>query len=261
MSLEGRVAFVAGASRGIGADIAKHLARAGAKVAVAARTEVQVDPRLPGTIHSVAAEIAAEGGVALPVVLNLRDPESIQSAVARTLEEWGRLDILVTNAAVFIPGDLGSVALRHLNLSIEVNVRGRVLMMQAALPALLKAGGGHIINVSGSGSALPGPGPYSAPSPGADVVFGPTESFLEHFSQAQAWALQQHNISVNMLLPSGRIRTPGNIYAENDPRNPTLEFETAEDMGKAAVWIAQQPVTTLNGSILIDADVVRANNL
>ncbi|MFN8586098.1 MAG: SDR family NAD(P)-dependent oxidoreductase, partial [Dehalococcoidia bacterium] len=109
MSLEGRVAFVAGASRGIGADIAKHLARAGAKVAVAARTEVQVDPRLPGTIHSVAAEIAAEGGVALPVVLNLRDPESIQSAVARTLEEWGRLDILVTNAAVFIPGDLGSV--------------------------------------------------------------------------------------------------------------------------------------------------------
>jgi NAD(P)-dependent dehydrogenase (short-subunit alcohol dehydrogenase family) len=261
MSLEGRVALVAGASRGIGADIARHLARAGAKVAVAARTEVQSDPRLPGTIHSVAAEITAEGGTALPVVLNLRDPESITASVQRVLDEWGRLDILVTNAAIFVPGDLATVAPRHVHLSIDVNVRGRVLMMQAALPAMLAAGGGHIINVSGAGSAMPGPGPYTAPPPPSDVLYPAAEAFLDRFTQGQAWALQQHNISVNLLYPTGRVRTPGNIYAENDPQHPTLEVEPADDMGKAAVWIAQQPVTELTGSILIDTDIVREHNL
>ena len=87
MTLDGKVAIVAGASRGIGADIAKHLARAGAKVAVGARTEVVQDPRLPGTIYSVAEEIAAEGGSALPVVMNVRDPDSIEQAVQRTVAE------------------------------------------------------------------------------------------------------------------------------------------------------------------------------
>ena len=74
MSLDGRVAIVAGASRGIGADVARYLAAAGAKVAVAARTEQVQDPRLPGTIHSVAASITEAGGAAVPVVLNLPRP-------------------------------------------------------------------------------------------------------------------------------------------------------------------------------------------
>ncbi len=88
MSLDGQVAIVAGASRGIGADIAKHLAKAGAKVAVCARTEEDTDPRLPGTIHSVVQEIADAGGTAIPVVLNMRDPESIEAAVQKVVDEW-----------------------------------------------------------------------------------------------------------------------------------------------------------------------------
>jgi NAD(P)-dependent dehydrogenase (short-subunit alcohol dehydrogenase family) len=79
-SLTGSVALVAGASRGIGADIARYLAAAGVKVAVAARTQAQADPRLPGTIHSVTQEITDAGGEAIPVVLNLRDPEAIAAA-------------------------------------------------------------------------------------------------------------------------------------------------------------------------------------
>ncbi|MDO9446260.1 MAG: SDR family NAD(P)-dependent oxidoreductase, partial [Dehalococcoidia bacterium] len=98
MPLNGQVALVAGASRGIGADIAKYLARAGAKVAVAARTEEVKDPRLPGTIHSVTKEIIDEGGEALAVVLNMRDPESIKGAVQKVLDHWGKLNILVNNA-------------------------------------------------------------------------------------------------------------------------------------------------------------------
>ncbi len=85
MSLEGRVALIAGASRGIGADIAKYLARSGAKVGVAARTVKVQDARLPGTIHSVCAEIDAAGDSALPIVLNLRDPECIWRAAEQLL--------------------------------------------------------------------------------------------------------------------------------------------------------------------------------
>ncbi|MCY4616300.1 MAG: SDR family NAD(P)-dependent oxidoreductase, partial [Chloroflexi bacterium] len=106
MSLDGKVAIVAGASRGIGADIARHLAAAGAKTAVAARTETVQDARLPGTIHSVTEAITEAGGTAMPVVLNLRDAESIQACAERVAEEWGRIDILVNNAAIFIPGTI-----------------------------------------------------------------------------------------------------------------------------------------------------------
>ena len=104
MSLNGQVAIVLGASRGIGADIAKHLAKNGAKVAVAARTETVNDPRLPGTIHSVTSEIQEAGGIAKAVVLNMRDPESIQAGIDATVEEWGQLDIVVNNAAVHVHG-------------------------------------------------------------------------------------------------------------------------------------------------------------
>src|SRR5262245_42867994 len=104
MPLHGKVAFVAGASRGIGEYIARHLAKAGAAVAVAARTEEVKDKRLPGTIYSVSNEITAAGGTALPVYLNLRDPDSIEAAIEKTVRELGRLDIVVNNAAIVVPG-------------------------------------------------------------------------------------------------------------------------------------------------------------
>src|SRR5450830_1305934 len=86
MTLEGKVALVTGASRGIGEYVAKELAAAGAAVAVAARSEEVTDPRLPGTIHTVAAAIRAAGGKATGVRIDMRDPESITAAVARTVE-------------------------------------------------------------------------------------------------------------------------------------------------------------------------------
>jgi NAD(P)-dependent dehydrogenase (short-subunit alcohol dehydrogenase family) len=87
MSLDGKVAIVLGASRGIGADIAKHLAREGAKIAVAARSEEVKDPRLPGTIHSVTEEIIKAGKIAIPVVLNMRDADSIEVGVEQAMQE------------------------------------------------------------------------------------------------------------------------------------------------------------------------------
>lgn len=263
MPLTDKVAFVAGASRGIGADIAKHLARAGAKVAVAARTEQVTDPRLPGTIHSVSAEIAAAGGTALPVVMNLRDADSITGAVARTLEQWGRIDILVNNAAIFIPGGLEDARERHIELSIAVNLVGPIVAMRAVVPHMKAAGGGHIVNVSSRGAIPPGPGPYGEEQRArlGDLLYGPEKSALEHFSQRQAMAYQPDNIAVNVLSPDGRIKTPGNIFFGNDPERPDLDFETADAMGKATVWICEQTADSFTGNVVYDEDIVREHRL
>ncbi|MCW2602806.1 MAG: Short-chain dehydrogenase [Pseudonocardiales bacterium] len=253
MPLQGKVALVAGASRGIGADIARYLAKAGASVAVAARTEQVSDPRLPGTIHTVSQEIIDAGGTAIPVLLNLRDPDSIAAAVAKVIETYGRLDILVNNAAIFVPGTLETVQPRHIALSLEVNVRAPILTMREAIPHLRAAGGGHIINLSSIAAVQPGPGPYTPDQiRGGDIFYGPEKSMIEHFTQRQAIALQNDHIAVNTLSPMGRIKTPGNLFFSNDKENPTLEFESADYMGKAAVWICEQAAADFTGQITYD---------
>ena len=196
-ALDGQVAIVTGASRGIGADIARHLAAAGAKVVLAARTEEQSDPRLPGTIHSVAADIQASGGEALPVRTNVREPDSVEGCVARAVEHFGRLDILVNNAAVMVPGDIGGVQPRHLDLIWQVDLRGPLLMVRSALPHMRTAGGGHIINVSSGAARMPGPGPYAqrdrsgAPTGiSIDLFYGMVKAGLDRVTQGLAMDLQ-----------------------------------------------------------------------
>ena len=254
MTLDGKVALVAGASRGIGADIAKYLARAGANVAIGARTQEVKDPRLPGTIDSVVNEIKAEGGKAFGVVLNMRDPESIKAAIKQVVDEAGRIDILINNAAIFVPGNLETVQERHIDLSIEVNMRSYILTMREVIPHMRAAGGGHIINISSVGAIPLGPGPYTKEQKerAGDIFYGAEKIGLEHFSQRQAAMLQDDNISVNLLAPEGGIRTAGNRYASNDRENPNLDFDIAHDMGQAAVWICEQPQQEVTGNVFFD---------
>ncbi len=263
MSLDGKVAIVLGASRGIGADIAKHLARAGARVAVAARTEEVKDPRLPGTIHSVTEEIRQAGGTAIAVVLNMRDPDSIEAGIARTVEEWGSLDIVVNNAAVHVHGALEQIEPRHVQLAVEVNFLGPFWAMRHAVPHLRKAGGGHIINLSSRGAVFPGPGPYdtSIQRRGDDILYGPLKAGIEHLTQGQARELQDANIAVNVLSPERRILTPGSRYPEQDRDNPSLEFEAADKMGLAAVWICERNPTEFTGNVLYDERVCAEQRL
>jgi citronellol/citronellal dehydrogenase len=263
MPLDGQVALVAGASRGIGADIAKYLARAGAKVAVCARTEEVKDPRLPGTIHTVTQEIKDEGGEAIPVVLNMRDPQSIKDAVAKVVDHWGRLDILINNAAIFVPGNLETVRDNHIDLSFEVNMRSYILTMREVIPHMRAAGGGHIVNISSVGAIPLGPGPYTEDQQkrGGDIFYGAEKIGLEHFSQRMAAMYQAENISVNVLSPEGGVRTAGNRYASNDRENPDLNFETADDMGQATVWICEQPTEAFTGQVVYDKPLLRENGI
>ena len=134
-----------------------------ASVVIAARTEEVQEKRLPGTIHSVADAIRAEGGTAFPLRTDARDPESIYACVEKTVDEFGRLDIVVNNAAVVVPGDIETVLDRHIELMWQIDLRGPVLMCKAAVPHLKTAGGGHIINLSSLAAIFPGPGPYDEP--------------------------------------------------------------------------------------------------
>lgn len=260
MTLEGKVALVTGASRGIGEDVAKYLAKAGASVAVAARTEEVTDPRLPGTIHSVAAAINESGGKAIPVRMDMRDAESITAGVKKTVDELGRLDIIVNNAAILVPGSIESIQVRHIELIWQVDLRGPILLMREAIPHIRAAGGGHIINVSSVAGVFPGPGPYDNPR-GGGPFYGMIKAGLERLSQSLAQELQGDKIAVNVLSPQGRIKTPGNLFAQNDRENPSLEFETADYMGKGAVWICETVPPSYTGNILFDEDFAREKGL
>ncbi|MGI8554102.1 MAG: SDR family NAD(P)-dependent oxidoreductase [Dehalococcoidia bacterium] len=261
--LRGKVAIITGASRGIGRDVAVALADAGANVVVAARTEAVTDPRLPGTIYSVAKEIEARGRRALPVKLDVTKDEEIESVIKQTIDTFKRVDILVNNAAIQVPGDTRTVQPRHLELMWRVDLRAPIMCTRAVLGQMTKSGGGQIINVSSRAGVFPGPGPYTEEqiSRARQSFYAMVKSGLERYSQALAIELQPSNIAVNVLSPAGRIATPGNKFAANSKENPDLQFEEAVDMGKAAVWLCQQEPRWYTGHILFDTEVVREHRL
>ncbi|MCS7066375.1 MAG: SDR family NAD(P)-dependent oxidoreductase, partial [Fimbriimonadales bacterium] len=119
--LEGRVAIITGASRGIGRAIALRLAREGVRVVIAAKT-AEPDPRLPGTIYTVAEEVRALGGEALPIRVDVRDETAIQQMVEQALQRWGRIDILVNNAGALWWKPLLETPAKRFDLVMSVNV-------------------------------------------------------------------------------------------------------------------------------------------
>lgn len=257
MTLKGKVCIITGASRGIGRDVAVALGAQGASVVVAARSEAVWDKRLPGTIYTVADEVTQRGGQGLAVKCDVSKDEDLEALISKTVEHFGRIDMLMNNAAILIPGNMATVQPRHLDLIWRVDGRAPLMAIKLALPHMIAAGGGHIINVSSRAAVFPGPGPYSVPA-GAAVggsFYGMIKAGLERLSQGLARELTPNRIAVNVLSPQGGIATPGNRFARNDPDNPDLNFEEAVEMGKATVWLMQQDSTQFTGNILYDKEI------
>ena len=147
MSLKGKTLFITGASRGIGLAIGLRAARDGANVAIAAKTDTP-HPKLPGTIHSAAQEIEAAGGKALPLVVDVREEETVKKALDATAEKFGGIDIVVNNASAIQLTSVAQTDMRRFDLMHQINARGTFMVSKHAIPHLLKADNPHVLMLS-----------------------------------------------------------------------------------------------------------------
>jgi len=147
MKFKDKVAIITGASRGIGRSLALGLAQEGCHIVVAAKT-VEDTPELPGTIHTVAAEVEALGAQALPFQVDLRDGERIEAMVAATLERFGRVDFLINNAGALYWRDMEQTPTKRYDLVHQVNARATFIASREVIAPMKSQGFGHIINMS-----------------------------------------------------------------------------------------------------------------
>jgi NAD(P)-dependent dehydrogenase (short-subunit alcohol dehydrogenase family) len=254
--LDGRVAIVTGASRGLGRDVALALAAEGAAVAAVARTEAEGQSRIPGTLADTVAAIEERGGRAIALRADVSREEEIAAAVQHTVEAFGRLDILVNNAGILIPGTIREMQVKHWELALRVNLTGPFLACRAALP-YLTANGGHVINVSSRGAIGPGPGPYEAPSNGG-TSYGTTKAALERFTQGLASEVFGDRVSVNALSPTAPIWSEGGHFFRQASGEPDYSGwrKSGAIFADAAVLICLQEQGVFTGRILYDEGVV-----
>ena len=263
--LQGKVAIITGASRGLGEYCAVGYAREGARVVIAARTEVESDPRLPGTIHHTAKLVEAAGGEALPVVCNVGDMDSVEAMVAKTLVQWGRIDILMTNAAVQPQGLISTIKIKSWELEFNINVHGPFRCIRAVLPAMQAQKSGAVINIS------------SVAARGGSH-YGATKRAVEAMTIGLSRELKDQGIAVNALKPVGGIETPGLLFgrpqgagasapaAGQDPmaRPAPQAYQPGSRPGlpkpdsyvEAAVLLAMQTPATFTGEVLDDAQII-----
>ena len=231
MNLEGKVAIVTGASRGVGAATAVALAEAGAMVACAARATEANPLRLPGTIDATVGRITDAGGEALAVPTNLAHEEDVERMVAATVEHFGRLDVLVNNAAITFPGDL-DVPMKRYDVMMAVNLRAPLVAAHAAAPHMKQQGEGAIVNVS-SAAAL-------SYIPGL-MVYGMSKIAMEHLTVSLATQLLPHRIAVNTFRIDVPVASEG--FVANLPDVDHSGWEPTEVPAEGIVWMLRQPAS------------------
>src|SRR5262245_32596278 len=187
MTAERRVAIVTGASRGIGRAIALGLARAGWDVVIAAKS-TESSEKLPGTIHSVAAEVEALGAGALAVRTDVRDEEQVESMAKQSMERFGRIDLLVNNAGAMYWKPLLETPAKRFDLVMNVNARATFLCCRAVLPAMIARRWGHIINMS--------PPMDLGMVPGR-IAYAISKLGMTMLSLGLAQEVRSHNVAVN----------------------------------------------------------------
>ena len=201
--LKGKTLFITGASRGIGLAIAKRAAADGANIVVAAKT-TETNPKLPGTIYSAAAEIEAAGGRALALQVDIRDEDAVLAAVAKAVEVFGGIDILVNNASAISLTNTEATPMKRFDLMHGVNARGTYLCTMACLPALkASAAAGrnpHVLTLSPPLSMKPHW--FKNHTAYTMAKYGMSMCTLGHAAE-----FQPYGIGVNSLWPRTAIAT------------------------------------------------------
>jgi NAD(P)-dependent dehydrogenase (short-subunit alcohol dehydrogenase family) len=258
--LDGRVAIVTGASRGIGKEIALLFGSEGAKVVVAARTEHEGDHQLPGGIAETVAEIRAAAGEATAVKCDVSDTADIERLVQAAHDTYGPVDILVNNAALTYYIPIKDFPLRRWERMLQVDLTGPMLLCQAVIPDMIAAGRGHIVNISSLAARHPEGPPYER-APHGGTTYGVVKAGIERFSSGLAHELYEHGIAVNSLAPAGIVASPGVLFhklieSEDDPRAEPVEY-----MAKAALILATCDPKELTGRITYSQPLLKKHGL
>ena len=243
---EGKVALVTGASRGIGAAIARRLASEGANVACAART-LDPDPRYEGTLRETVAAIADSGGTAVPFQADLSDGDSRAALIDEVASSLGPVDILVNNAAVtfFLPID--SFPEKRFRLMMDVQVWGAIDLAQRVIPGMREAGGGSILNITSRAAVKPMGPPYEPfYSDFGSSVYGLCKAALDRLTLGMAAELYADDIACNALAPWDNVVTPG---AAGHDLTEGYRTEPEECMAQAALELTAPDPGGITGRV------------
>jgi citronellol/citronellal dehydrogenase len=248
MRFEKRVAFVTGASRGVGRALALRLAEEGCDVVVAAKTAAP-HPRLPGTIQETAREIEERGRRAIALPLDVRDDTAVERAVKSALDHFGRIDFLVNNAGALHWHPVAETPLKRFDLVMGVNVRGTFACTHHVLPAMRAAGFGHILMLSP---------PVEPDAVSGKIAYSISKFGMTLIATGLAAELEGENVAANALWPATLIESQATIgWGLGDK---TL-WRTPEIIADAAVRIFSKEPRTFTGHALIDEDFLRAEGV
>jgi citronellol/citronellal dehydrogenase len=245
--LEGKVALITGASRGIGEAIAVRFAAEGAAVAVTARTVEEGDNVFAGSVNTTVTSITDAGGHAIAIAGDLGRAEDRARIVTETVDALGPIDVLVNNAAVTYFEPVAGFAEGHFRLMFEVQVRAPFELAQLVLPSMIERKSGWILNIS-SGAAIHPKGPPFRTMHGG-TVYGMCKAALERFTTGLASEVYADRIAVNVLSPSGLVLTPGVVHHKLDQFTPPDRIEPVEVIVDAALALCTGDPATLTGRI------------
>ncbi len=249
-TLEGKTVFITGGSRGIGLEIGLRAARDGANVVIAAKT-AEPHPNLPGTIHTAAQEIRDAGGQALPVQMDIRDENQVQSAIEQAVKEFGGIDVLVNNASAISLSPVANTPVKRYDLMMDCNARGTFVASQACIPHLRKASNPHILTLS----------PPLNMNPkwfGSHCAYTMSKYAMSMTVLGLAEELRRDGIAVNALWPRTVILTSA---LNNTPGVDKKHVRRPEIMADAAHAILVQSSRQLTGNFLIDEAVLRRHGV
>jgi cyclopentanol dehydrogenase len=242
MRLEGKVAFISGGARGMGAAEAKMFAREGARVAFGDVLEEEA--------QKVEAEINETGGEALFVPLDVTSESDWERAIGATVERFGKLDILVNNAAiaVFVPPDEATVA--DWDRQMDINAKGVFLGTKAAVPEMRRAGGGSIINIS-SISGMVG-------QQNIHPAYNASKGAVRLLTKSTAIQYAKEGIRVNSVHPGGTItpmtearRSDPDVYKGGVYPNPMARWAEPEEIAYGVLFLASDESSYMTGSELV----------
>jgi len=247
-TLSGKTIFITGASRGIGLAIAKRAARDGANIVVAAKS-VAENPKIPGTIYTAAAEIEAAGGKALAVPCDIRFEAQVEAAVTKTIETFGRLDILVNNASAIDLRGVDSLDMKRFDLMHQINARGTYLCCKTALPFLRKSDNPHILTLSPPLDLNP---KWFAPN----LAYTMAKYGMSLVTLGLARDLARDGVAVNSLWPETAIATAavGNLLGGEAVLRHARKPKIVAD---AAYEILTRPARDCTGNFFIDSLVLK----